>query len=296
MVKRSLVRNRVPSSPGGGTILFVSPSEHSYHSDPVIREEGGTPAIVESVRAGLAFAIKEAVGTDEIWRREHDLARRALRSWSANPRIEILGNPDLERLAIVSIGLRHASALLHANFVVAVLSDLFGIQARSGCFCAGPYIHRMYPIDDAWSERMHAEAARGHLGAKLAFTRLSFNYYISETAFRYVLDAVHLLADDGWRLLPLYRFDPDSGLWRHRAGTPDAPLGLRDVVAQKPTRLGSAPESVLAHQLEAARRIIAAAHAQPPSRPSRTPSSATNSSASAGSHSRARGPRAREPA
>ena len=179
VAKRWLVRNRVPSVPGGGTILFVSPTGHSYHPDPAIREEGGTPAIVESVRAGLVFALKDAVGTDEIRRREHDLARRALRSWSANPRIEILGNPDLERLAIVSLGLRHPSGHLHANFVVAVLSDLFGIQARSGCFCAGPYIHRMYPIDDAWSRRMDAEVAKGHLGAKLAFTRLTFNYFIT---------------------------------------------------------------------------------------------------------------------
>ena len=103
---------------------------------------------MESIRAGLAFALKDAVGSEEIRRREHDLARRALRRGRANPQIEILGNTELERLAIVSFGLRHAGRLLHANFVVAVLSDLFGIQARSGCFCAGPYIHRLYPIDE----------------------------------------------------------------------------------------------------------------------------------------------------
>ncbi len=171
VVKRSLLRNRVPSVPGGGTVLFVSPSRHAYHPEPEIREEGGTPAIVESVRAGLAFALKDAVGSEEIRRREHDLARRALASWGANPQIEILGNTELERLAIVSFGLRHADKLLHANFVVAVLSDLFGIQARSGCFCAGPYLHRLYPIDDEWSARMSAQAEKGQLGALLAFTR-----------------------------------------------------------------------------------------------------------------------------
>ena len=169
VTKRWLVRNRVPSVPGGGTILFVSPTGHSYHPDPAIREEGGTPAIVESVRAGLAFALKDAVGSDEIRRREHDFARRALRSWAANPQIAILGNPELERLAIVSLGLRHPAGLLHANFVVAVLSDLFGIQARSGCFCAGPYIHRMYPIDEQWSA---AHGRRGRQGAHGGQARL----------------------------------------------------------------------------------------------------------------------------
>ena len=106
VAKRSLLRNRVPSVPGGGTILFVSPTGHSYHPEPAIREEGGTPAIVESIRAGLVFELKDAVGVDEIQRREHDFVRRALESWGANPQIEILGNPELERLAIVSLGLR----------------------------------------------------------------------------------------------------------------------------------------------------------------------------------------------
>jgi selenocysteine lyase/cysteine desulfurase len=274
VTKRWLVRNRVPSVPGGGTVLFVSPTGHSYHPDPAIREEGGTPAIVESVRAGLAFALKDAVGTDEIRRREQDFARRALRSWAANPRIEILGNPELDRLAIVSLGVRHPAGLLHANFVVAVLSDLFGIQARSGCFCAGPYIHRVYPIDEEWSRRMDAEVAKGHMGAKLAFARLSFNYFITETVFRYIVDAVHLIADEGWKLLALYRFDPDSGLWQHRAGAADAAPSLRTFAAAldgAPARLATAPESVLARQLEAAREIIAAVQARPPAGPLHDP-------------------------
>ncbi len=161
VVKRSLLRNEVPSVPGGGTILYVSPRSYTYHPDPEIREEAGTPAIVESIRAGLVFALKEAVGAHEIRRREHDFARRALESWGGNPNIEILGNPKLDRLAIVSLGLKHPPRLLHSNFVVALLSDLFGIQARSGCFCAGPYIHRMYPVDEPWSAGMHEQAALG---------------------------------------------------------------------------------------------------------------------------------------
>ena len=266
VTKRWLVRNRVPSVPGGGTILFVTPTAHRYHPEPAIREEGGTPAIVESIRAGLAFALKEAVGSDEIRRREHDFARRALRSWATNPQIEILGNPELERLAIISVGLRHPAGLLHANFVVAVLSDLFGIQARSGCFCAGPYIHRMYPVDDVWSRRMDAEVGKGHLGAKLAFTRLSFNYFISEAVFAYIVDAVHLVASEGYKLLPLYRFDPDSGMWHHRDGMPAAAATLAAALDGAPPRFATAPESALAGQLEAARRIIDELPAGPPAR------------------------------
>ena len=256
-VKRSLLRNSVPSVPGGGTVLFVTPSRHSYHPDPEIREEGGTPGIVESIRAGIAFTLKDAVGSDEICRREHDFARRALRSWSADPNIEILGSLELERLAIVSFGLRHGGRHLHANFVVALLSDLFGIQARSGCFCAGPYLHRLCAIDEARSARMEAEVVAGNAGAKLAFTRITFNYFSSETVFDYIVDAVQLVADQGWKLLPLYRFDSATGLWHHRDGAREEMPRLRDALTGRTARPSSAPESVLPGQLAAARRLIA---------------------------------------
>jgi len=257
VVKRSLLRNAVPSVPGGGTVLFVTPSRHSYHPDPEIREEGGTPGIVESIRAGIAFALKDAVGCDEISRREHDFARRALRSWGENPNIEILGSTELDRLAIVSFGVRRGTGHLHANFVVAVLSDLFGIQARSGCFCAGPYLHRLCAIDEARSARMEAEVAGGNAGAKLAFTRITFNYFSSETVFDYIVDAVHLIADEGWKLLALYRFDPGTGLWHHRDGVRENTPSLRDALTGPSARPSSSPESVLPGQLAAARRLIA---------------------------------------
>jgi hypothetical protein len=271
IAKRALLGNRAPSLPGGGTIVFVSQSGHSYHPDPATREEAGTPAIVESIRAGLVFALKDAIGADEIRRRERAFALRALASWGRNPQLRILGSSELERLAIVSLGVRHPRGWLHANFVVAVLSDLFGIQARSGCFCAGPYIHRMYPIDDAWSEAMHEQARSGRMGATLAFSRISFGYYISEAVFDYIIKSIHLLASEGWKLLPQYRFDPRTGTWRHAHGTSRPLLSLHDLSFDASTAglaaRRSAPESALAAQLVEAKRIIRAAETAPASAP-----------------------------
>ena len=130
----------------------------------------------------------------------------------------------------------------------------------------GRLVIGLYEIDDGLSGRMHAEVARGHMGAKLAFARLTFNYFISETVFAYILDAVHLIAEHGWTLLPLYRFDPDSGLWRHRAGVPDPPTSLSITLEAGPGRFASAPEGVLAGQLEAAQRVIRTMQAHPPGR------------------------------
>jgi selenocysteine lyase/cysteine desulfurase len=270
VAKRALFSNQVPGVPGGGTVLFVTPATHTYSPDPEVREEGGTPAIVESIRAGLVFALKEAIGTAEIRRREDELVRRALGAWSANPRIQILGNPDIERLAIISFGIRHPRGLLHSNFVVTLLSDLFGIQARSGCFCAGPYLHRLYPIDREWSERMYAEAVRGHLGARLSFVRVSFTYLTSTAVLDYVIQAVQFLAEHAWKLLPLYRFDPSSGSWEHAHGPQRLTLRLGDLSARlgvpghSTARMAAAPEHVLADYLEQARHIVAGLGAAPP--------------------------------
>jgi selenocysteine lyase/cysteine desulfurase len=269
VAKRALFANAVPTVPGGGTITFVSPTTQQYHPAPEIREEGGTPGIVESIRAGLVFALKEAVGVDEIRRREDDFARRALASWGENPRIRILGNPALDRLAIVSFGLRHPRGLLHSNFVVALLNDLFGIQARSGCFCAGPYVHRLFPIDDEWSARMESQAVQGNLGAKLSLTRLGFNYFTSEAVFDYVVEAVHFLADEAWKFLPLYRFEPGSGLWHHVDGCGREPLRLADVSFASGTLAydaGAATQASgsLRDHLADARRLAAELEASPP--------------------------------
>ena len=261
VAKRALLRNRVPSVPGGGTILFVSPTGHAYHPDPEVREEGGTPAIVESIRAGLVFALKEA------GRGRGDPPPRAATSpvarWRpgrANPNIEILGDTAAERLPIVSLGMRHPPRLLHGNFVVALLSDLFGIQARSGCFCAGP-VHPPHATRSTTTGRTGwtPSARAATLGAKLAFARLGFNYFISEAVFEYILEAVHLLADAGLEAaaaVPLRSRPPV--LWRHR-DAPPAPT-LADAVV--PCRTLE-PDRVLARHLAEARRILKAADAAP---------------------------------
>jgi len=230
VVRRELVRNAVPTVPGGGTVAFVDPTGHRYLDDPVAREEGGTPAIVESIRAGLVFALKQAIGTDLIAAREEQLWRRVLRRWAAQPNIEILGNQRSRRLAVVSFRIRHGDGqYLHHNFVVALLNDLFGIQARGGCSCAGPYGHRLLAIGEARSHALREEIGHGCEGVKPGWTRVNLNYFISTATADYVTDAVELIAADGYRLLPEYRFDPHTGLWRHAHAAPRAPLRLAAV-------------------------------------------------------------------
>ena len=264
VVHRDLVCNRVPTVPGGGTVAFVDPTGHQYLDDPVAREEGGTPAIVESIRAGLVFALKQAVGTEVIQASEERLWKRALQRWSANPSIEVLGNPAARRLSIVSLRIRHGDRYLHHNYVVALLNDLFGIQARGGCSCTGPYGHRLLAIGAARSHAFRAEIGHGCEGIKPGWTRINFNYFISGTVAGYLIDAVNLTATHGHRLLPDYRFDPHTGLWRHHDGPPQPTLRLRDLhygpdgTLHTPARPPQAGEESLTGYLREAQELLAA--------------------------------------
>jgi selenocysteine lyase/cysteine desulfurase len=269
VARRELIKNRVPGMPGGGTVAYVNPTEHRYLADVEQREEGGTPAIVESIRAGLVFQLKQAVGHHLIRELEDSFIRRAIERWRGNPNLEILGNPDLDRLSIVSFVVRHQGRYLHHNFVVAVLNDLLGIQARGGCSCAGPYGHRLLGIDIERSHQFEREIARGCEGIKPGWVRVNFNYFISESVFEYILDAVDLVASDGWRLLPDYRFDRASGLWQHRLGRPEPPMSLEDVsyegglMAYAPRRHRE-PERRLREYLSDAAGILGSPHPAPP--------------------------------
>jgi len=227
VVSRRLLTNEVPDVVGGGSVSYVNTEDHRYLSNPEHREEAGTPAIIESIRAGLVFALKEAVGVETIQAQERDFLRRAITAWNAHPAIQVLGNPEAERLSIVSFVVkRPGGRFLHHNAVVAILNDVFGIQSRGGCSCAGPYGHRLLGIDMERSREFEREVLDGCEGIKPGWVRVNFNYFISDEVFRYIVKAVAMVAEHGWKLLPDYGFDPASGLWHHRNGPVEPPLRL----------------------------------------------------------------------
>ncbi|MDH3500600.1 MAG: aminotransferase class V-fold PLP-dependent enzyme [Acidimicrobiia bacterium] len=268
IARRELFDNRVPAVPGGGTVSYVNASQHRYLDDVEHREEGGTPAIVESIRCGLVFKLKATVGADRIRELEEGFITRAIDRWAHHPNIEVLGNRAAERLSIVSFVVRYGDRYLHHNYVVALLNDLFGIQSRGGCSCAGPYGHRLLGIDIETSHEFEQEIAVGCEGIKPGWVRVNFNYFITEAVFEYILAAVETVASDGWKLLHDYRFEVASGVWRHQDGLAETPLSLHDVhfsgggVDHRGHRVTAGDEALPAF-LEAARTIVAAAATNP---------------------------------
>ena len=68
----------------------VTPGDHRYFKEVELREEGGTPSIVGSIRAGLVVQLKEAVGSREVMDREKRLVERVLSKWKDVPEVCIV--------------------------------------------------------------------------------------------------------------------------------------------------------------------------------------------------------------
>ncbi|MCJ7558199.1 MAG: aminotransferase class V-fold PLP-dependent enzyme [Gammaproteobacteria bacterium] len=207
-----------PSVGGGGTVDYVSPTDQDFVKDVEEREKAGTPGVLQTLKAALAFQIKRNLGPERIEQRESELLQRAATRWQANPRIEILGNPDMtRRIGIVSFNLRDPGGLyLHPKLATVLLNDLFGIQSRAGCSCAGPYGHRLLGIDPDTSEQYRDWVRKGFHGIKPGWCRVGFHFVMDNAEADYVIEAVNFLADYGYRFLSLYDFDVNSGMWSHR--------------------------------------------------------------------------------
>lgn len=254
VVKKSLLPAEQPAVPGGGTVSWVGPEAHTYLPPGERREEAGTPAIVESVRAGLVFALKDKVGAEEIEAREAQWLERAFARWRDNDNIEILGGTELPRVSIVSMHILRDGLPLHHGFVVALLNDLFGIQVRGGCSCAGPYGHSLLHLTPEQSRALEQVVSGGESLLKPGWVRLNFNYFLDEETVDYLIEAVEIIAGLGYKLLPYYQYDAGAGVWRYQGQSGEAVLELslengHDAVPGK-------VETALADYLQQAREIL----------------------------------------
>jgi len=216
--ERLYPRDLPPSVAGGGTVDYVSPLDQDFIPDIEEREKAGTPGVLQTLKAALALDLKRRIGPHRIEEREQALVGRALQRWGAHPRIEILGNPDpARRIGIVSFNLGDPRGrYLHPKFVTVLLNDLFGIQSRAGCSCAGPYGHRLLGIDQPTSELYRDWVRKGFQGIKPGWCRVGFHYAMDDLEARFVTDAVEFVAEHGHRFLRLYAFDAETGAWSHR--------------------------------------------------------------------------------
>lgn len=214
ILRRDAVVTDRPSSPGGGTVRFVSPQTHDYSPHIEAREEAGTPNVIGDIRAALAFLVKDCIGTQAMARRNLHLVDRALRAWSGQPQIDLLGRADRNRLPILAFRVRDGrGGFVHHQLVTRMLSDRFGIQARGGCACAGPYVHRLLGIDAAGSATLRQAILSGQEMEKPGFVRLNLSPLMTDDKVNTILSSVIALSQEAPDMAAQYRCDPARAIF-----------------------------------------------------------------------------------
>lgn len=214
IVRRDAVIDTTPTWPGGGTVKFVSPEGHDYSASLESREEAGTPNVVGDIRAALVLLVKEALGADFMRERNAHFVQRALAAWQGAEPLELLGSLTAERLPIFSFRVRDGKGgYVHQQLVTRMLSDRFGIQARGGCACAGPYVHRLLDIGPAQSRQMRQAILDGREIEKPGFIRLNFSVLLPDAKADFILESVLALAADATQFESRYGFDPSRAIF-----------------------------------------------------------------------------------
>lgn len=228
IVKKELVSEK-PFNSGGGSVFFVRKENEIFHKNEEIRSEAGTPNAIGDIRAGLVFKfLRDHVG--EIQSHEESLYKSCYEKLQKIDNLVVLGLKTENNLPIFSFLIRHGKFYLHHNLVSTVLNDFFGIQARSGCMCAGPYAQKLLGIESIaqkFEENLieNPQLDRTHLRRKHegnynetfrpGFTRITFSITNTRDDVEFVMNCLEMVSIHGYKLLAKYRLNPESGEWRH---------------------------------------------------------------------------------
>lgn len=255
-------RELPPTVSAGGTVDYVGPVSQDFIANIEDREKPGTPGVLQVLKAAMVFEVKDNIGADRIEAREHELLQRVFARWLSNPDIEILGNQDpARRVGIISFNIKaNDEHYLHPKFVTTLLNDLFGIQSRAGCSCAGPYGHRLLGIDDQTSEQYRDCVGDGYSGVKPGWCRVSMHYVMDDLEVEYLLDSIDFIAKYGHLFLRLYNFDLFDGSWqRKQDDTSLLPFSLQAALsskmAEEPPMTGSERAMRYKHYLDEALQL-----------------------------------------
>jgi len=183
----SLYSNKVPDNPGGGTVDWTNPwGEHKYYDAIEAREDGGTPSFLQTMRVALCVQLKEAMGSEKILAREHELLDKVWPRLMDIPNLHILADNQKDRLGIISFYIED----LHYNLAVKLLNDKYGIQVRGGCSCAGTYGHYLLEVSYEKSRTITDKINYGDLSYKPGWVRLSLHPTMTDAEAEIVCTAL----------------------------------------------------------------------------------------------------------
>ena len=190
---KKLYKNIVPDNPGGGTVSYTNPwGQHDYFDDVETREDGGTPAFLQTIKIAFAIQLKEKMGISNIENRENEINKRMFETFEKLDGVQILAPNQKKRLSIFSFYFEK----YHFNLVVKLLNDRFGIQTRGGCSCAGTYGHFLLNVDQETSTKIKNQILEGCNTEKPGWIRLSLHPTITNQELDFICNSLKELVNN----------------------------------------------------------------------------------------------------
>lgn len=190
---KKLYNNKIPDSPGGGTVDWTNPwGEHSYMNDIQSREDGGTPAFLQTIKTALVLQLKDTMGVKNIIDREKEIHEIVWEKFEKLNNVHLLANNFHERLGVYSFYIDD----LHFNLAVQLLNDKHGIQVRGGCSCAGTYGHILLNVDKEKSCIITDKINRGDLTLKPGWVRMSTHPTMTNDEVYFIMHAIKELSEN----------------------------------------------------------------------------------------------------
>lgn len=202
-----------PDQPGGGTVKWTNPwGEHSFYEDVELREDGGTPPFMQTIKAALAVKLKDEIGTGKIAAREKEITKRVFRKLKKISNLHLLAENIEERLPVISFYIDG----MHYNLGVRLLNDMFGIQVRGGCSCAGTYGHYLLHVSKKKSHKITQMIEHHDLSEKPGWIRMSLHPVMTDEEIDYILNSVEELSVNHREWAYDYEYDPHENNFGHK--------------------------------------------------------------------------------
>jgi selenocysteine lyase/cysteine desulfurase len=180
-------------------VLFVS-EEAEMFNEPPDREEAGSPNVVGAVAmAAAARFIERDLGWEWLIDHERDLTSYALEHLNTIPNLTVYGPDDPalpeDRLGVICFNLAGVDHRLTAS----ILGTEYGIGTRSGCFCAHPYLIRLFGVSQEQVQKMTSEIACGDKRHMPGALRMSFGFYNTRDDVDAAISALRQVSKHKWR-------------------------------------------------------------------------------------------------
>lgn len=199
-----LYRNKIPDNPGGGTVDWTNPwGQHKFVNNIEIREDGGTPAFLQTIKTALCIQLKEKMDSEKMREREEELIEIVFEELNKIPNLHILAENVKKRLGVISFYVDN----IHYNLIVKILNDRFGIQVRGGCSCAGTYGHYLLHVNAEQSKHITDKIDKGDLSEKPGWVRLSLHPTMTNDEIYFITNSIKSVVENIKEWEKDYKYD-----------------------------------------------------------------------------------------